>query len=86
MRGTLALLTLGLVWSLSEAMEAPEAALSPAKKLLQALGEDSKVTCWTLMSDFSGKQTNGLDTNIDELFYQFLTSDEKSDIRYDDAI
>merc|ERR1711971_801977 len=64
MRSSLSLLTVGLILAIAEALEVTETSLSPAKRLLQALG----------------KQTNGLDTNIDELFYQFLTSKEKSDV------
>ena len=83
MRSSLSLLTVGLILAIAEALEVTETSLSPAKRLLQALGEDFKVILFDFIVKLriSGKKTNGLDTNIDELFYQFLTSKEKSDVR-----
>ena len=49
MRSSLSLLTVGLILAIAEALEVTETSLSPAKRLLQALGEDFKVILYFIV-------------------------------------
>ena len=52
MRRLLSLLNIGLILGIGEALEVTEASLSPAQRLLQALGEHFKVILYHFNVEF----------------------------------
>ena len=53
MRRSLSLLTIGLILATGETLEVTEASLSPAQRLLQALGEDFKVILYYFILSYT---------------------------------
>ena len=61
MRSSLSLLTVGLILAIAEALEVTETSLSPAQRLLQALGEDFKVICLILLLSYIFQESKQMD-------------------------